>query len=125
MATTRDLNVADVDELVELLEAAGLSVGWEPAALSLPGVWLNFAGLSYNSLAGLTVKLQLIVLAQDADPRSALMLLAPLINKVVDVLAPLGGPTDDPVSGVWTLRDGSRRPGISIPFDMLTTQEPA
>lgn len=124
MATTRDLNVDDLDTLVELLEAAGLSVGFEPSTLSLPGVWVNVTGYALNLLAGLTWKLELIALAPNADPRSALIAAGPVFNKVVDVLVELGGPTDDPFTAVWVMGDGSKRPGIAVPFDMLTTQEP-
>lgn len=122
MATTRDLNVDDVDDLVEALRDAGLYVDFEPARMQLPGVWVNITGYGFL-LAGLIHKIELVILTADSDPRSALKAAQPVFNTVLDTIAPLGGPTDDPVTGIWTMRDGSRRPGIAIPFDMLTTQE--
>lgn len=119
-----DLNPDDLDDLVQILKDAEIrDVGFDPKQLNKPGVWVNVTGFALELLGGLTVKTQLICLAGTNDPRQALISVAPVFNKVVTALNPIGGPTGDPTTGVWILDGAARVSGISIPFDLHTTQE--
>lgn len=121
-----DLNVTDLDTLVEALQDAGIeSVAFDPAKLNLPGVWVNVTGFQIATLQGLAIRLELIALSPNTEPRMALETVQPVFNQVLAALEDFGGPTGDPITGVWQIGSSqSRLPGISVPFDLLTTQEP-
>lgn len=120
-----DLNVSDLDTLVEDLGTAGIdSVGFDPAQLNLPGVWVNVTGFQTLTLQGLSVRLELIALSPNTDPRIALEVVQPVFNSILAALQAYGGPTGDPFTGVWQFGESKTRyPGIAVPLDLLTTQE--
>ena len=122
-----DLNVEDLDSLIEALQDAGVdSVGYDPAQLNLPGVWVNLTELEPFTLQGLRIRLELIVLAPNTEPRYALAALQPVFNQVLDAITPkpFSGPSGPALTGVWSFGESKTRyPGIAVPLELLTQQE--
>lgn len=119
------LNFEDLDELVELLKAAGVrSVDTEPARVNLPGVLVDVQGFELEQLAGLTIQTRLLLIAKAVEFRTSTKQLQDLFNQVVPVLQTLGGPTGTTTVVAVTLPGSqSPLPALSVPFDLLTTQE--
>ncbi len=117
------LNFADLDALATILKDAGVrDASMDPAKLSLPGVWLELTGIELDVLEGQTIKLNLVCLTQDTDPRRAATQLAALFNTVVAAIADLGGPADTAIPGTYVFSGSTARlPGLAIPFDLTTT----
>lgn len=119
------LDFADLDELATILEAAGVrDVSMDPSKLNLPGVWIELNGIDLDVLDGLTIKVNLVCLTGDTDPRRAATQLAALFNQVVPAIASLGGPAGVTTAGTWTFPGSTARlPGLAIPLDLTTTTE--
>lgn len=111
---------ADIAALVEDLESAGIrDVTTDPAALNLPGVLVQLAGVREDVLAGTTLELRLLCVSPDRDPNRSMAILADLYNQVVDVI---GGPTGTTTTGSLTLpTDATPYPVMAVPFDLFTS----
>lgn len=121
-----ELDVDDLDLLMAKIKAAGAKqVSMDIAALNLPGVWVNVTGFTPNVLSGLTIKLELVALSGNSkDPRRALKDVQPALNAILAAISAHGGPSSDPVTGVWQQQgNAARMPGVSVPFDLVTCPE--
>jgi hypothetical protein len=122
---TDDLNVADLDELVELLKAtdpAGetiRSVSLDPSEVNVPGIWVSLTGVGPHTLAGVTISLTLYLIVEDAGFARTLGRLADLYNLVRPALP--GPPGVATRSGVVLPGSTTPMPALAVPFDMLTT----
>lgn len=118
-----DLNFADIDEFVQLLKVAGVkNVTTEPGELNTPGVLVEFAGFDYDALATGTMRLRVHLVSADVKRRQVMTNLQGLLDQVVPVLRALGGP-EEATAVLLTLPGRPPVPALSIPFDLLTTQE--
>lgn len=120
-----DLDFADLDQLATVLTDAGVrSVSMDPAKVNLPGVWIELTGVDLDVLEGVTIKVNLVCLAGDTDPRRAAGQLAGLFNKVVPAIADLGGPAGTTLPGTYVFSGSTAAlPGLAIPLDLTTTTE--
>lgn len=120
-----DLDFADLDALAAVLKAAGVrDASMDPAKVNLPGVWIELTGIDLDVLDGVTIKVNLVCLTQDTDPRRAATQLAALFNQVIPAIADLGGPAETTVPGTYVFPGSTAAlPGLAIPLELTTTTE--
>ena len=86
-----NLSGAALQELVELLEGAGVSASVDPAELNVPAAWVTLEGIRQLNLAGeLELDAVVYLIVGDQDHRRAFDALAELYNKATTVLDPDG-----------------------------------
>lgn len=118
-----DLTTAPIDELVELCAdlAPPLAVSMDPADVNLPGAWLNLDEVRPLNVAGdLELRCSLYLIAPDQDPKRALGILGPMLNRFRTVWAP-----DGPVvpMGVVMPHSPTPMPALRVPVYLHTESE--
>lgn len=108
-----------LDDLAAALKAAGIrDVSTDLAALNLPGVWVQWAGVNENILAGSTITVRLVCISPDRDARRSMDVMATLYGQVLAVVDPVGPSTTGAIS---MPSDPTPYPALSIPFEIHTT----
>lgn len=128
-----DLNLADLDELVDLIagttrdevgevvEPGDIEASLDPGDLNLPGVWVALDGWTKSRLRGAELDCRLFLIAPDINPRDAASELAALFNKVKARISPVGRVTTELVAIPGT--DGRPLPALAVPVRITTVQE--
>lgn len=78
----------DVDDLVAQLVAAGIRADTDPAAVNLPGVWVQVARFEPHTFAGFRTEARLQLITGDSDSRRVMEDLVTLLNQVAGVIGP-------------------------------------
>jgi hypothetical protein len=120
-----DLVWADVDAVIALLKAAGVtSVDIDPAKVNPPGVVVEVLGLA-TRVSGLTVRTRLVLIVGNQAMRKAAQNLAELFNLVKPVGHQLGADLRNVTTATY-VKPGSSSPlpALLIPLDINTRQEP-
>lgn len=113
-----DLTFAPVENLVELIESAGLQAAQDPAKLNMPGAWVTVDQVVPSTLAGgWQIQCLVFLIVQDQDYRRASRRLAEAFNKLHDVVEP-----DGPVrpQGVIMPGDPTPLPALRVPVNLYT-----
>lgn len=123
-----DLNPDDLRAVVSLIAAdGGPQAALDVQDLALPGVWVTLAGLAAaQRLRGLTVRVNLWLVAPDNTPSSQLNDLADLFNAVKARVRAHGGLTFDGDAQALPIAhpDGNRTlPALLVPVRFDTTQD--
>lgn len=118
-----DLTTAPIDQLVEACAALDppIAVTMNPADVNPPGAWLNIDELRTLNLAGdLELRCSLYLIAPDQDPKRALAILAPMLNRLRAVWNP-----DGPVvpQGVVLPDSPTPLPALRVPVYLHTESE--
>lgn len=117
-----DLNLADLDELVDLIrgEAEDVEASLNPADLNLPGVWVALDAWTKARLRGAELECRLFLIAPDIEPRDAAAQLIALFNTVKARISPTGRVTTETVviPGV----EGRPLPALAVPVRIATIQ---
>lgn len=123
--STTDLDLDQLDQLAELLKGAGIrSVDVDPGAVNLPGCWIELVHVAADVLAGFTIRVNLVFLARDNDPRRAAGALQTMFNAAAPVIADLGGQAGNALFGTWVMPGSTTPlPGISVPLDASFTAD--
>jgi hypothetical protein len=122
--TATDLTFAPVDELVGLCAALDppLGVSMDPAEVNPGrGGWLALDEIRTANLRGqLELRCSLFLISPDIDPKRALSLLAPMLNRLRTVLTP-----DGPVvpQGVVLPDSPTPMPALRVPVYLYTESE--
>lgn len=106
-------STAPIDQLVTMLEAAGIRATTNPGELSLPGAWVTLDDLFRVNVAGdwqLTCSVYLIT--GDTDDQRALEQLFALLDDAMAVLTPDGVVT---VARVVLPTDATPKPALRVP----------
>lgn len=125
-----DFNPEDIAELIAAVQATDptkeliRTVSMDPDKVRLPGVWVRFDGLDDNVLAGVTVKLTLHLIVQNAGGFTRVLAeLAQLRNLVKPAVAGYGGPNGPTTrTSVILAANAQPMPALAIPLDLLTSQ---
>lgn len=80
--------LTDVDDLVEQLVAADIRADTDPAAVNLPGVWVQVAQFEPHTLAAFRTEVRLQLITGDRDSRRVMEDLVSLLNQVAGVIGP-------------------------------------
>lgn len=108
-----------LQELADLITAAGVPASIDPGLVNAPGAWIHAATCERDTLGGgYLVRAHVELVVPDYDVATALDALDGLLAKVLTVAVP-----DDPVKldqGL-ALADGSMLPAWSVPIDLTTT----
>lgn len=117
------IDFADVDELVELLNATEVrSADVDPAKVNVPGVLVQVVSFAEDLLAGTTLKVNLVLVSADTDFRRAMAQLQVLYTQVTPVLDLFNGPTGDVTAATIQLpADPAPLPALVVPLELLTT----
>lgn len=111
----------ELDQLLELLRAAGLKASMDPADLNLPGVWLAVDTVDVANLKGdLRLGCLLFLIAGDQDPRRAIGVCSAMFQKVLTVLSPDGAVQ---TQGVVMPADPTPLPALRVPVNLYTGSE--
>lgn len=127
-----DFNPADLDELVEAINATDptheliRSASLNPDEVQLPGVWVRFDELEEDNLAGLTVRVTVHLIVPNAGGFARqLAALAELRNTVKPALDTFGGPTG-PTERLGVILSNSAgaqpMPAFAVPLELSTHQ---
>lgn len=123
MTTAHELDLADVDVLAAALVTGGIkSATRNRAALRVPGVLIQLAGIQPAGYQALEVSLQLLLIANDDDDNRTWAELADLHNKTITVLSALGAQYGRFVGDLVTLPGAphNQLPALSVPVQFLT-----
>jgi hypothetical protein len=119
-----DLSFAPVDQLVELCKQLDppLGVSMDPAEVNPGrGGWLSVDEIRVANLRGqLELRCSLFLISPDIDPKRALGKLAPMLNRLLTVVAP-----DGPVitQGVVLPDSPTPMPALRVPIHLYTESE--
>jgi hypothetical protein len=119
-----DLNWADLDAVVDMLKAAGVtSVDLDPAKVNTPGVVVEVAGLATRP-GGLTIRTRLVLVVANTGVRLAADKLADLFNIVKPTAQKLGADMANVTTATY-VKPGSSTglPALIIPLDLNTRQD--
>lgn len=110
------LSFAPLQQLVELLQGAGMSASLNPADVNLPGAWVTMTQLQPITLAG-DIEIQAVVylVAGDTDYAQAYDQLADLYNTAATVLDPDGPVTPQ---GVVMPGNTTAMPALRVPVNL-------
>lgn len=103
--------LAPAVDLVDTLNAAGVRASLDPATLNLPGVWVQVTELSVATYGATAVTMTLALLVADQDAQRAQTALVQLLNDVGAVI-----PVRSGAARTYLLPDGTRLPGLAVPF---------
>lgn len=118
-----DLTTAPIDALIDACKALDppLAVTMNPADVNPPGAWLNVDDIRVANLAGdLELRCSLYLIAPDQDPKRALGILGPMLNRLRAVWDP-----DGPVvpMGVVLPDSPTPLPALRVPVYLHTESE--
>lgn len=119
--STDAITPAPFQQLVELLEGAGVQASLDPADLNVPAVWIALDSVAQANLAGrLELRCLLFLIVGDADTTRAMASLGQLHAKVLQVITP-----DGPVvtQGVVMPGDPTPLPALRVPVNLYTTTD--
>lgn len=111
----------ELDELEQLLQAAGVFGSMDPAEVNLPGYWLAVDEMRPRTLRGeLQLRCSVFLISGDRDARRAVGTLADLFTTVRTVLTP-----DGPVvtQGVVLPDSPTPLPALRVPVYINTGSE--
>lgn len=109
---------AVLDQVVELLEGAGLHASTDTAKVPAPGVWVHAVNARPATLAGeLDVDLHLDLIVPDHDLDTVLAELEQLLDKVLLVVIPDG---DVELDKSIELHNNKRLPVWRVPLTITT-----
>lgn len=77
-----------LDELVDLIDEAGLRVTIDPRNVNPPAVWISPRQIAHDLLAGGTVTVDLWLIAPDNGTPAALKVLSEMLDVVLSVVDP-------------------------------------
>jgi hypothetical protein len=113
--------VAELAELEQLLQGAGVFGSMDPAEVNTPGYWLALDEVRPRALSGqLQLRCSVFLIAGDRDARRAVAVLAGLFNKVRTVLTPDGPVT---TQGVVLPDSSTPLPALRVPVHINTGSE--
>lgn len=112
-----------LDELAVALKAGGVrEASTDPAALNLPGVWVQATGITFDLLDGYTINARLVLIVADTGVARSMAALAELLTDVIAVV----DPTDTVTATTATLPSNpARLPALAVPIDLTVTGDNA
>lgn len=102
-------------DVVKRLNDAGIRADLDPAALSLPGVWVQVAGFEAYAMGRFKTNLRLQLLTSDTDVKRAMGSLVDLARKVHPVER-----TTKATARTVVLPDGNPMPALEVLTSVLT-----
>lgn len=108
------LSFSSITDLVALLATVDIPASVDPADVNLPGAWIAVEDITHQVTLNGTMRLAVAVylIVPDIDPRRAMESLAPVYNRLMEVVTPDGKVTP---TGVVLPDNPTPMPALRVP----------